>query len=131
MTRAERHVPMPLKLVHSDETAGNRGPDECKQALSHQVAQDQSIYPIESRTAQSTISPSAHTLKSSGHRPQWRTKIMRDRGQCNIDNKEVDVEHKQTKAGRHQRQPLGRGALSHTEFSRSMFISLFQKHRRQ
>jgi hypothetical protein len=26
MTRAERHVPMPLKLVHSDETAGNRGP---------------------------------------------------------------------------------------------------------
>ena len=46
---------MPLKLVHSDETAGNRGPDECKQALSHQVAQDQSIYPIESRTAQSTI----------------------------------------------------------------------------
>ncbi len=55
MTRAERHVPMPVKLVHSDETAGNRGPDECKQALSHQVAQDQSIYPIESRTAQSTI----------------------------------------------------------------------------
>jgi hypothetical protein len=46
---------MPLKLVHSDETAGNRGPDACKQALSHQVAQDQSIYPIESRTAQSTI----------------------------------------------------------------------------
>jgi hypothetical protein len=55
MSSAERYVPMPLKLVHSDETAGNRGPDECKQALSHQVAQDQSIYSIESRTVQSTM----------------------------------------------------------------------------
>src|SRR5690348_141631 len=53
-----------------------------------------------------------------GSRPEWRTKIMPDSRQRDIDNKEIDVEHEQTKAGCNQRQPLGRRTLSHEESSR-------------
>src|SRR6266704_3598377 len=83
---------------------------------------------ISGASPQSTEAPYPHWQHSyhqhiprncPGNRPQRRTKIMHNGRQCDIDNKKVDVEHEQTKAGCNQRQPFGRHSLSHEVSSRS------------